>query len=448
MTRFSKILARSIFFLKNALFNPKARRRFLELRKEEKLSQHELDSLNWKRRKNLIWWAWEQVPFYQNYWKQAHFHPSQLEQPDDWQKIPILTKALLKASFNELRARTISRNRERLSTTGGSTGEPVKVLFDKQIPLEAISWQVMEWWGVHPSNHIAFVFRSVRQGWKQFFNHMLWWPTKRVFLDASSMTDAEIQSFLLKMQKQRSVILQGYVGAICDVAQVLKKTGLTLPSIKAIWVTSAPLSGPARHLIQESFRAPVYDQYGSGEVFWIATECSKQEGLHLHYTHRHLEFINDQNQIITDEQEGRVLITDLDNYLFPIIRYENGDRGHSLTRTCSCGNNLPLIAPVKGRSTDTITSTGGVRMAGDYLTTLFDSTPDAVQAFQIIQAENGLITLHCIKGNSANARDEIEIVKQSLSLKAKSPISLSLTSEIQSDMGKTRFIIRRTKDAQ
>jgi len=65
----------------------------------------------------------------------------------------------------------------------------------------------------------------------------------------------------------------------------------------------------------------------------------------------HVEFVDHNGEPQVDGQQGRVLITDLENYAFPLIRYENGDGPVNGRRNkCRCGLPFPLIAAIQGRS--------------------------------------------------------------------------------------------------
>lgn len=50
---------------------------------------------------------------------------------------------------------------------------------------------------------------------------------------------------------------------------------------------------------------------------------------------------------------GKMIMTDLWNYVMPLIRYENGDSGHWMEKHCACGRSMPLFQ-VEGRINDFI----------------------------------------------------------------------------------------------
>ena len=92
---------------------------------------------------------------------------------------------------------------------------------------------------------------------------------------------------------------------------------------KAVWVTSSPMTEFQREFMQNIFKAPVYSQYGSVETFWLAAECQERKGMHMFSDIRHIEFVNEFGKNVEIESYGNILVTDLEDYLFPIIRYQN-----------------------------------------------------------------------------------------------------------------------------
>jgi phenylacetate-CoA ligase len=436
---------RAIFRMKTALLRPGARRYAAQLAAEERLPVVELEALNWRRRQAIFRHAITQVPYYRSRYRAAGLSVDSLREPADWLRIPPLTKAELRAHFADLRAEGVGDRQVRLSATGGSTGEPVKVLFDRRVPLEAFGWRLLEWWGVDPADSAAFVFRRVRTGWSEVLNAALWWPTRRTWLDASSYSREEALAFLDRLRHMQPSWLQGYVGAVADVADLCAKGAkASSDKLKAVWVTSAPLDAATRRRIEAGFGAPVYDQYGCGEVFWLASECSHRNGLHSFHTRRHLEFLADNGEPAEPETLGDVHLTDLENRVFPLLRYANGDRGRWLSGTCPCGVTWPRIDGIKGRISDALLLPGGRTLSGDFLTTLFDGCPEVVEAFQVRQRSDGSIMLRCSPSSVPGARQRIDEVHAVLRGKVAGAVNvgLELVTRIDHDGGKTRFVVR------
>ena len=69
---------------------------------------------------------------------------------------------------------------------------------------------------------------------------------------------------------------------------------------------------------------------------------------------------------------GEIVITDLNNYCMPLIRYRIGDLAKSLgTKDCDCGRGLPLIGDIQGRVQSIIIGANGKYLPGTYFSHLF-----------------------------------------------------------------------------
>jgi len=438
-------MKKTIFFLKNILFRSTAVKISCQLTNNSKLTTDELNEVALAKLKKIFVHAKNNVPYYKHAFK--NINVDDINSLKDWEKIPVLTKQDIRDNTDDLIADGISAKRLRKVTTGGSTGVPLTLYHDKNFPLEVIGWRALKWWGIDPSDDIAFIYRKVRTGWRAKLNSLMWYPTRRLFLDASLMTEESMGAFYKDITRIKPSILQGYVGGVFEFAKFCQKNNLELDFLKAIWVTSSPLAEPSRKLMETVFNAPAYDQYGCSEVYWLAAECSKKEGLHVFSDARHIEILDDYNVQVPFDEYGEIAITDLENYSFPLIRYKNGDRGRYLNHSCSCGLPFPLMDKIKGRVTDTIKLQSNKVIAGDYLTTIFDDFPGAVEEFQVYQYKDYSICLFCVLGAMDNAKDicnqKVDALKKLMSDEI--PVELKVVDKIKHDQGKTRFFISEVK---
>lgn len=442
-SRNEKYVKKLAFLLKNRLFRRKALHRYQLLERQQFLSCEEIDRLNQEKRIEILRFAYRHTLFYREKWKKANISYDNLGRPKEFKKIPIVTKNDIERHFNEFVSDNATNRNTRIASTGGSTGTPLSVLHDRRPPLETASWRMLRWWDVYPADDMAFIYRLKRRFPYNVLNELIWWPTRRITLDASNMTIDAMREFSERYESLRPALIQGYVGAIHEYALFLLDNNIKPTAPKAIWVTSAPLSESQRTVIQKVFGAPVYDQYGTCEVMWLAAECKEQQGLHMNMDLRHIEFVDERGYPVPDGEWGRILITDFENRAFPLIRYEIGDVGRRLEHNCPCGVNLPLMDNVRGRKTDVIRLTKGENIAGEYLTTIFDEYPEAVRAFQVHQRADYSIVLRCAPGESPNANSIINRTLEKLRARTNGvvPVTLELVDNIPHDRGKTRFVI-------
>lgn len=391
-------------------------------------------------RQRIVRTALEVSPFYRRHYAAAGFAASDIGKSGWFEKLPIVTKQDLREHFDDF-VNPELRRFMKVSTTGGSTGTPTKTGYDGRIPEEIYSWRLQSRFGVHPWDDHAYIWRDRRAGWlAKFKNALMWWPTRHLKLDASFMTDASIDAFLEKFNKLKPALLQGYVGAVSQVAQYVLDHNLKMWSPKVVWTTSAPLSNVQRTLIMKAFGAPVCDEYGSCECRWIACQCEQCKGLHVNVEHVYIEFVDENNHPVPKGEYGRTLITNLEDTVFPLIRYENNDRGRWLTEPCPCGRSLPCIDSVKGREVESFVLPSGKTINGEYLTTIFDETPDVATNFKVTQHKDLSITVEYVPG-VCKIPSSIPInFKKAIGDEV--PVEFKKVAEIAHDRGKIRYVVR------
>ena len=425
-------IKKNIFLIKNLIFRRQTLKQYSNLLLESKMSETERQKLLYNRVKNIITHAFNSSDFYKKKFEEYNFNPEDFLNLEGLKRIPILTKNELRE--NNLLIKNYNSKLIIKSTTGGSTGVPVTVFHDKSFKSEVFGWFILKIWGAHISENAGFLERyNPGKGVKGILNKIIWWPTKRIHLNIKELNDDVFFEFYKKCNKNKVTYLEGYVGAVYEFALFLEKHYLTLNNLKFVWTTSAPLNEKARSKLKLIFGCPVYDQYGSCEINWLAFECLNCSGLHFFDLYRYMEI----------DLDGNILITDLTNYQFPLIRYKIGDKVSLPKSNCSCGISFPLINKVKGRESDMIRFMDGSSVPGEFLTTIFDDYPDSVSQFQFIQKSNYSLFIKYVP-TSENSKEivnkVIDILKNMWNDK-----SIIIDSEeveiIPHDNGKIRFII-------
>ena len=411
----------------------------------ERLSPDEIEADNWRQTRELVAYAYQHVPFYRNRFDQIGFHPEDLREQSDFHLVPVLTKRDIRDYRFEMVSDEARLSRDfNTITTGGTTGEPLTVFHVKRAPRAALLWRMLAWWQLGPESDWASVYRETRTSWRSRLREgVINWPGRRLMLDAAHLTGDAMRAFLQDFDRLQPPLLHGYVGGVDRLAEFVLSQNLTVHAPRAIWLTSSPFTRIQAHRIEAAFHAPVYDQYGCCEVFYLAAECPTREGLHMFQDRRRIDFLDESGRACSDGEYGAVAITDLDSRLFPIIRYLNGDRGRALARRCSCGRGLPLMDKVQGRISDRVLLPDGGVISGELLTTIFDDTPDAVRQFQVHQAADYSITIRVIPNpDYAGLAVRLEAVRCKLADLTGPVVTVRLESvrEIPQERGKLRFV--------
>jgi phenylacetate-CoA ligase len=163
-------------------------------------------------------------------------------------------------------------------------------------------------------------------------------------------------------------VVRGYPSGLYILARFALSEGLDFQGIKIVQSTSERLYPEQREIIESGLSADIFDQYGAGEILSVAAQCEKKKAYHVFDEHVIVE-----NERTLESKEGRVLavITDLDNYAMPFIRYELGDVLNFNNAGCTCGRGLSTVGKIEGRTHDFLSAANGRPIPGEFIPHLF-----------------------------------------------------------------------------
>lgn len=435
-------MKRAFFGAKAATVRAHAGAFHRELLANERLAPDEFADMQNRLARDIATFAMSASPFYGRHYGELGVRPDSLTDPEAWAALPILDRATVKQHAAELRTPEATDANTRSALTGGSTGEPLSTLHDARVPSLALSWRMYSWWGVEPYDDLARVGRWNFGRLATIKNDLAWWPTKQVYLDAGLISTETMEQFHRQLTTTRPRLIEGYVGAMLEFADFLERRKLSVPAPTAVATTAAPLTASARARLESVFGAPVYDEYRGSEFGWIAGECGHRDGLHIFADVRRVEVVDEDGAPAAPGELGDLVITDLRNRVFPLIRYRTGDRGILRAESCRCGRALPLMEQPQGRTTDVIRLPSGTVLA-HRLMAMFGAHPEAVRLFQIHQLADYSIVVRVVIGDGAEARTHIESAVGSLRERIANevPVSVEYVDALPYTGGKTKYII-------
>ncbi|MFB7251403.1 phenylacetate--CoA ligase family protein [Microbacterium sp. NPDC056234] len=436
--------------LKRALFRAKAatvRRRtgafHAELLRNERLDPEQLQQEQDRLATEVVAFAMRSSPYYAATYGALGVDPNTLRDPEAWTRLPILDRATIKEHAERFPTPEATGANVRPALTGGSTGEPLRTMHDARVPALALSWRMYAWWGIDAHDDLARIGRWNFSRLATLKNDIAWWPTRQVYLDAGLISDETMVAFHRDLQRTRPRLIEGYVGAMLEFADFLERRGLSVPAPLAVATTAAPLTGPARARLEQAFGAPVYDEYRGSEFGWMAGECELRDGLHVFSDVRRIEAIGDDGLPVPPGEVGDLVITDLRNRVFPMIRYRTGDRGILRDNPrCACGRSLPMMEQPQGRTTDLIRLPSGAVLA-HRLMGMFGAHPEAVRLFQIHQLSDHSIVIRVVLGAQTDAMIHVEAAVAALRerIRHEVPVSIAYVDALPYTGGKVKYVI-------
>lgn len=409
--------------------------------RNDRLDPAQLAAMQAQRSIDHARFAFEHSMFYRELYSASGITTDDLRDPAAFSSLPLIDKETVREHFEIITSDEATPANSKVSTTGGSTGRPLRILRDLRFPARALEWRLMRWWGVAPWQDRGIVTRHVLTGDEATRHDRQWWPSRRIQLDAFRMDAGTMNAFIDSWNRLKPPFLLGYVGGVLELSRHLERTGRAFAPPKAVALTAAPLGPSARAEIQGMLGAPAYDHYRSAEVPWIAGEARGQDGLYVFDDVRRVEILREDGTPTREEEVGEIVATDLTNRVFPLIRYRLGDTSKRLSGPGKDGLSLSRIATVAGRTSDALRLPSGSVITGA-LGHLFDETPWAVRQFELEQFADFSVVLRCIRSDSADAPAAIERASAKLreATRGEVEVRVDVVETIPHVGGKMRFI--------
>jgi len=293
-------------------------------KKNLRKTKKEIEKYQLKRLKKLIRHSYNTVPYYRELFDKNRITPEDIKSIEDLKKIPVLDKETILSNLNNLKS--IKKYKLVEYTSGGSTGNRIVVFKDKRY--EQISRGIwlrdMYSVGIRPGDKCAWIWGASSENEKlakKILYKFLWRINRRIILNAKHYTNAELKNWLLNdFNKFKPSFIYGYANSIYQIAKFINENNIKIHQVEKIVATSEKLE--QREYIEKVFKCKVFDQYGSREILSIAIENDDK------IMHSSDDFV-----IVEVSSDKKIILTPLESYGMPLIRYIIGDIGEKKQST-------------------------------------------------------------------------------------------------------------------
>ena len=397
-----------------------ARLRRVERRKEYRellgiTTAAQLREFQEDRLKALLLHAYANVPYYHRVFGEIGLIDGETVDTSKFDRIPVLTKDVLRRFTKELVSRDYPTRGWYYNTSGGSTGEPVRVMQDAAFGR----------WGAS----VDFYYYERMLGIEEpIAKRVLLWGSERdffeggagirarlknrvthtMFLNSYRMTESDLELYIRKINAYRPQLIRGYAQSLFELCDYAARKERRLHTPRVVVSAAELLTDAMRQVIESAFRTSVFNFYGSREASGLAGECTKGR-MHQFAFFNQLEVLDEHDQPVGANEEGRVVVTNLANYAMPLIRYDMGDTVVRGDTVCDCGSPLPTLRRVTGRVGDHFATRDGTLIDANYFDFPFESR-DSIRKYQLIQEdyERIRIKVELRSDLKASDRDDIE----------------------------------------
>jgi phenylacetate-CoA ligase len=353
----------------------------------------------WEAMRMTLRYAAEKIPIYQK--RYAEVAIDQIAKPDDLLRLPLLTKADIRAHYPAgfvPEGRTIEglieQNAVSMSASSGtSAGDRLQMissvdarskqmiaggLLNRELADVATQQQ-----SVLTSMHCADpnvcvreeprMERRIRDG----IRHLLIPPD-----DPSAPTKQELKQIVEELGAHKPLWLDCNPTYLVNVAYALRDAGLPPPKLRVITCGFEFLSKIHRRFLKAFFGCSVYNRYTASELgnFQIL-ECEAGR-LHVNDRYYFAELVRGGRHVEVGEM-GRLIQTTVKETI-PLVRYDTGDlfiAGDDFP--CPCGGVSRTLGAIAGRASDLITAPDG----SPRTTLRVDDAMSSVEGLRFYQVE-------------------------------------------------------------
>ncbi|MCX8052300.1 MAG: hypothetical protein N3B12_00690 [Armatimonadetes bacterium] len=386
-----------------------------ELEQSQWLSPEEIRAIQDRKLASLVDHAYWTVPFYRELFDEHGLTPQDVRSVDDLPKLPIVTKDVIRANLERMVSDRFDRGQLARLSSSGSTGEPFTLYMSDAE--KARKWagllRFWKWAGLELGDRYVNVTGFPHGAFKKGF---FWRFLERRFsgmmaVSAFDLTEGNVDQVVRRIQAFRPKALRGYASSLYSLAKLVTDKGLKL-EVSAVCTTGETLFPFQRELIESCFGCRVYDGYG-GEGMEVAGQCGFGNTYHVNAEDVILEVVDSDGNRCPPNREGQVVLTDLNHYSMPFIRYNIQDVAIASDRLCECGRGLPVVEQVTGRLTDIGVTPSGKVIVVHFFTGLFEGFSGEVKDFQVVQEKPDLFVISVVSvGNPGSVVQRIHQAAQ------------------------------------
>jgi phenylacetate-CoA ligase len=322
-----------------------------QLERSQWLPANDLRELQFRQLDALLRHAYKTVPYYRWQWHGAYASGDALT-VESFGRLPLLRRGDLEHEFDALKSSSPPEAHGGIAegSTAGSTGNPVRTL---KTELAGLWWQVLTlrdhlWHRRDFSGTLAAIRTGVAEqeaeGWGPATD-MIAGKGRSLGLSLRASLGAQLEW----LQRHEPDYLLTYPSNVADLARLSLASGIRLSRLREVRTFGEPVTAETREACRQAWDVPLTDRYSTDEAGYIALQCPDHEHYHVQSESVLAEVLDERGRACAPGSVGRIVITTLQNYAMPLVRYDIGDLAE-VGEACPCGRGLPVLRRIVGRT--------------------------------------------------------------------------------------------------
>jgi len=341
---------------------------------------------------NLLLHAKRYSPFWAERLADSKFQGHSLEHT--LKDIAPLTRKDLQSGFERLSAKFPKREALGVGegNSSGSTGTPVR--FERctrlYTPLYlAIGFQCSRWHSIDQQKRLGVIGQKCKDKDNAPLGIPYRWLGPVAVGFERSTKDREIADIYDYCARKNPTYLQSGPTFLSKLARYAIEHGRhELRPEKALTLGSA-VTDETREIVAKGLGTKIIDRYSCEETGYIAVQCPAHNHFHVITPATLVEIVDERGEPCPPGKPGRVLLTSMQSYAMPLIRYEIGDMAE-WGEPCDCGITLPVISRIWGRTRHMITTPDGRKTYLRIYARDFQDIPELIE-YRFVLHQNAVV---------------------------------------------------------
>lgn len=327
-----------------------------------RLPRAELDALVANKLARILAHAEETCGFYEQRFRAAGVAAKNFGAAADLRLFALVAKSDVAEHGDLMDSRTYG-GRVARGVTSGSTGTALRFRQGAEHEgwIEACWNRGFGWWGVGRGDRRLVLWgRPVDGGMRPqveaWLKHRL--RNGLSFNTFEELTDEFLARVAGALGTFRPRVVYGYGSSIGALAEYMARENVQLDAAarpKLIVYTGDHIYEAERRTAERVIGAPVVSLYGSSEAGSVGYTCPAGS-MHISEDHIHVEFLRPDGTAADAGEQAEMVVTTLNNFAMPLVRYRVGDLGSWRAEPCSCGVTLRTMNLEVGKVADLITT--------------------------------------------------------------------------------------------
>ena len=366
MSRIKETLLLNVIFpMADFFMGTKAMKWYRQINKMEKWSAEEIKAWQLQNLKNLIHHAYNHTVYYREVFDKLNLKPEDIQEFDDLKKLPILTKDIIRARFDDFTPNNIGKIKHRHGSTGGSTGEPFKYILDENTWGFTTAVKIYSWKKTgyrYGDLFLSLGSSSLFPTNKKSIIHEIYYRLKNTIpLNGMNMDNDTCEHYIGIIKKYKIKYVYGYASAVYLLALYSKKMGYNL-QMKGVFTTSEKLTVEYRQAIESAWKVRVMDCYGARDGGVTAYEIETGYFNVGYNTYCETKDLNNSSELFC---------TNLIDFAFPLVRYAIKDEVALASKTERYNHNGQVFSKIIGRTSDVIELKNGHKLTTSGFNSMF-----------------------------------------------------------------------------